>query len=474
MDQEESDYKQLSLTSSLLDEKPVTGGSATCILLLSSFVAVCGSYSFGCTLGYSSPAETGIMEDLSLSVDQFSVFGSIMSIGAMVGAGISGKISDLYGRRKAMGISEIICTVGWLIIAFAQSAWLLDLGRLFTGCGVGLLSFVIPVYISEITPKNLRGGFAALHMLVLSIGTAVTYFVGAVISWRNLALIGIVPCVAQLLGLFIIPESPRWLGKIGLHNESEAALRRLRGENANISDEAAEINESIKSIALLGEGRISDLFQWKYARSLTVGIGIMLVQQLSGNNAINFYAGSIFEEAGFSADIGAVVISVIKIPMTIFNVFLMDRIGRKPLLLVSVLGTTLGCFLVALSFSLQGIQEWKDNFTPLFVFIGITIYNASTGLGMSGIPWIIMSEIFPINMKGSAGSLVSLINWFSSFVVAYVFNFFMAWSSAGTFYIFFGICCLGVVFIAKLVPETKGKTLEEIQAVMTQPQTPGV
>ncbi|WCJ43222.1 Major facilitator superfamily protein [Euphorbia peplus] len=472
MDEEGSNYRQVSLTTSLLDDgtgKSVSDGSATGILLFSSSIAVCGSYVFGATLGYSSPSETGIVDDLSLSVDQYSVFGSILAIGAMLGAVISGKISDFYGRRKAMGISEIICIVGWLTIAFAQSAWLLDLGRFFTGCGVGLLSFVIPVYIAEITPKNLRGGFSALHQFVLSVGTAVTYFIGAVVSWRNLAFIGIIPCVAQLLGLFIIPESPRWLAKIGLQNESEAALRRLRGENANISEEATEINEYIKNIAVLGEGRILDLFQWKYARSLTVGIGLMLLQQFAGTNAINFYASTIFDDAGFSANIGAVVMAVIKIPMTILGVFLMDKTGRKPLLLVSVLGASLGCFLVALSFSLQDIQQWKDYFTPLFVFIGITVYNASSGLGLAGIPWIIMSEIFPINMKGSAGSLVSFINWFSSFIVAYIFNFFMDWNSAGTFFIFFGICCGGIVFIAKLVPETNGKTLEDIQAVMAQP-----
>ncbi|XP_065854649.1 sugar transporter ERD6-like 5 [Euphorbia lathyris] len=411
------------------------------------------------------------MDDLGLSINQYSVFGSILAIGAMLGAGISGKISDFFGRRKAMGISEIICIMGWLSITFTKSAWLLNLGRLFTGCGVGLLSFAIPVYIAKITPKNLRGGFAALHQFVLSVGTALTYFIGAVVSWRILALVGIIPCVAQFLGLFIIPESPRWLAKIGLQNESEAALRRLRGENANISEEANEINEYIKNLSLVREGRILDLFQWTYARSLTVGIGIMLLQQFAGTNAINFYASSIFNEAGFSADIGAVVMAVIKIPMTILCVFLMDRTGRKSLLLVSVLGTCLGCFLVALSFSLQDLPQWKDYFTPLLVFIGITIYNASSGLGLAGIPWIIMSEIFPINMKGSAGSLVSLINWFSSWIVAYIFNFMMQWSSAGTFYIFLGICCVGVVFIAKLVPETKGKTLEEIQALMTQPFT---
>eukprot|EP00257_Ricinus_communis_P024507 XP_025011921.1 sugar transporter ERD6-like 5 isoform X2 [Ricinus communis] len=417
-------------------------------------------------LGYSSPAETGIMDDLGLSLAEYSVFGSIMSIGAMCGAVFSGKIADLIGRRGAMGISQILCTVGWLAIIFSQGAWLLDLGRLFTGFGVGLLSYVTPVYIAEITPKNLRGGFAAVHQFVLSVGTALTYFIGAILSWRILALIGIIPSVTQLVGLFIIPESPRWLAKIDRGKDSEAALRRLRGENADISEEATEIKEYIETLKQLPEGTVLDLFQRVYARSLIVGIGIMLLQQFAGTNAVNFYASSIFESAGFSADVGTVVMALVKIPMALLGIFLMDRTGRKPLLMTSAMGTCIGCFLTALAFALQDLQQRKEYFTPILVFAGIIIYNASSGLGLAGIPWLIMSEIFPINMKGSAGSLVSLVNWLSSWIVAYFFNFLMEWSSAGTFFIFFGTSCLTVAFVAKLIPETKGRTLEEIQAVM--------
>ncbi|XP_031261592.1 sugar transporter ERD6-like 5 [Pistacia vera] len=442
-----------------------SGNSTTAVLYFSTFIAVCGSYVFGASIGYSSPAENGIIQDLGLSVTEYSLFGSIMTIGAMLGSVTSGRISDRFGRRGAMGIAQILCITGWLAILFAKGAWLLDLGRFVEGCGVGILSYVVPVYLAEITPKNFRGAFVAIHQFMVSIGLALTYFIGAVVSWRTLALIGIIPCLTQLLGLLIIPGSPRWLAQNGRVKECEVAIQRLRGKNADISEEAAEIEEFTESLKELPEGRILDLFQQIYARSLTIGVGLMLLQQFGGANGIVFYASSIFDAAGFSASIGSTLMAVIQIPTAVLGIILMDRAGRRPLLMISAVGTCLGCLLAGVSFSLQDHQLWKEG-TPALVFVGIMVYNGSFGLGLAGIPWLIMSEIFPINMKGSAGSVVSLVNWFSSWIITYIFNLLMNWSSSGTFYIFSSISTLTILFVAKLVPETKEQTLEEIQASM--------
>ncbi|KAF8038958.1 hypothetical protein BT93_B1496 [Corymbia citriodora subsp. variegata] len=422
-----------------------SGGSATGLLVLSTMVAVCGSLEFGAAIGYSSPAESGIMDDLGLSLAEYSVFGSIMTVGAILGAIMSGKTADLVGRRGG--------------------AWALDIGRLLVGCGVGLFSYVVPVYISEITPKNLRGGFGTAHQFMLSFGSALTYFIGTVVNWRILALIGAGPCVLQLFGLSFIPESPRWLAKLGREREYEAVLLYLRGKNADISEEATEIKEYTLTLQQISEGRILDLFQKTYTRSLLVGVGLMALQQFGGSNAIAFYASSIFESAGFPANIGTVTMAVVQVPMTIVGVLLMDKSGRRPLLLISAIGTCLGCFLAGLSFLLEDFHQWTQ-VAPTLAFVGIVVYNASFGLGLAGIPWLIMSEIFPMNMKGSAGSLVSVVNWFASWIVTYVFNFLMELSTAGTFFIFSAIAGLTILFVAKLVPETKGRTLEEIQAAM--------
>ncbi|CAL1407267.1 unnamed protein product [Linum trigynum] len=440
--------------------------SASTILVLSTMVAVSGSYVFGTAIGYSSPTQSGIMDDLSLSVAQYSLFGSVLTIGAMVGAVMSGRIADYFCRRSLMGFSEAFCIIGWLAIAFAKVSWWLDAERLLVGYGMGLLSYVVPVFIAEITPKNLRGAFTTVHQLMICFGVSFTYLIGSFVSWRILAIIGTVPCIIQLFGLFFIPESPRWLAKIGRGKECEAALQLLRGKHSDISDEAAAIRDYTEIVERLSESSsMFELFPWKYAHSLIVGVGLMVLQQLGGVNAIAFYASSIFVSAGFSGSVGTIAMVVVQIPMQVLGVVLMDISGRRPLLMVSAAGTGLGCFLVALSFLLQGLQVWT-NISPFLALFGVLIYTGSFSLGMGGIPWVIMSEVFPINMKGSAGSLVTLISWLGSWIVSYAFNFLMVWSSSGTFFMFSGICGVTVVFVMKLVPETKGRTLEEIQASM--------
>ncbi|XP_065618525.1 sugar transporter ERD6-like 16 [Quercus suber] len=168
-----------------------SASGVTAVLLLSAFVTACSAFAGGFVAGYSAPAESGIIADLGLSVAEYSVFGSIMTIGGMVGAVISGKLADIIGRK--------------------YGAWLLDLGRLSLGFGYGLTCYVAPTYLSEITPKNLRGGITSVSMAMIPVSVSVAYLIGSVINWRALALIGAIPCLLLLFGLFFIPESPRWL-----------------------------------------------------------------------------------------------------------------------------------------------------------------------------------------------------------------------------------------------------------------------
>ncbi|XP_047340410.1 sugar transporter ERD6-like 5 [Impatiens glandulifera] len=442
-----------------------SSSSSMAVLVLSTSVAVLGSYVFGSAIGFSSPAQDGIMNELGLSLAEYSFFGSIMTIGAMLGAVMSGRLADLMGRRGIMGFADIFCLTAWFAISFSKDALWLYLGRFCLGYGVGLFSYVVPVYIAEITPKDLRGAFTAVNHLMICSGVSVLFLIGAVINWRILSLIGSVPCVLQLLGLFIIPESPRWLAMKGRWPDCELALQQLRGKNAKIGDELDEIREYTESLQQFSEARLLDLFQWTYAHSLIVGVGLMVLQQFGGVNGIAYYASSIFVSTGFSSRFGTMAIAVVQVPMTMFGVLLMDKLGRKPLLMVSAAGTCLGCLLLSISFFLQGIEVRKE-FTPFMALIGILVFMGSYSLGMGGIPWVIMSEIFPINMKGLAGSFVTVVNWLCSWIISFAFNFLMDWSSEGTFFGFSVIGAATVLFVAKLVPETKGRTLEEIQASM--------
>ncbi|XP_062176447.1 sugar transporter ERD6-like 16 [Alnus glutinosa] len=445
------------------DHKSVPSGSIG-IVLLSTFVAVCGSFEFGSCVGYSAPTQSAIREDLKLSLAEYSMFGSILTIGAMLGAITSGRIADFIGRKGAMKISAGFCIIGWLAIYFSKGAFPLDMGRLFTGYGIGVFSYVVPIFIAEISPKNLRGGLTTLNQLMIVIGSSVAFLIGTVITWRTLALTGLVPCIFLLVGLCFIPESPRWLAKVGHEKEFQVALKRLRGKYADITCEAAEIRDYNKTLQTLPKAKLIDLFQSKHIRPVIIGIGLMIFQQFGGINGIGFYASETFESAGLSSGkIGTIAYACVQVPITLLGAILMDKSGRRPLIMISATGTFLGCFLAGTSFILKShslLLEW----VPIFAVAGVLIYIASFSIGMGAVPWVIMSEIFPINVKGAAGSLVVLVNWLGAWAVSYTFNFLMSWSASGTFFIYSAFSVMTVLFVAKLVPETKGKTLEEIQA----------
>ncbi|KAG2693574.1 hypothetical protein I3760_08G102700 [Carya illinoinensis] len=435
------------------------------MIYFSTFVAVCGSYEFGACAGYSSPTQSAIREDLSLSLAEYSVFGSILTFGAMIGAITSGPIADFVGRKGAMRVSAAVGTAGWLAIYFAEGALALDIGRLATGYGMGLFSYVVPVFIAEIAPKDLRGALTTINQFMICAAVSVSFIIGTVLTWRALALTGLIPIVVLLLGLFLIPESPRWLVKTRREKEFEAALQKLRGKDVDISQEAAEIQDYIVTLELLPKPTFLELFQKRYSRSVIIGVGLMVCQQFGGINGICFYTGEIFETAGFSSSIGTITYACLQVVVTGLGAAFIDRAGRKPLLLVSASGLVLGCILTAIAFYMKA-HELALQAVPILAVTGILLYIGSFSIGMGAVPWVVMSEIFPINIKGRGGSLATLVNWFGAWLCSYTFNFLMSWSSYGTFILYAAINALAIVFVVTVVPETKGRTLEQIQAAI--------
>uniref|UniRef100_A0A7N0UP08 Major facilitator superfamily (MFS) profile domain-containing protein n=1 Tax=Kalanchoe fedtschenkoi TaxID=63787 RepID=A0A7N0UP08_KALFE len=437
------------------------------VVFLSTFVAVLGSYQFGSCVGFSAPTQSAIRQDLQLSLAEYSFFGSLVTVGAMIGSISSGRIADSIGRKQAMRVSALFSVIGWIAVFLCQGAISLDTGRFLTGYAIGVFSYVVPVYIAEIAPKNLRGGLGTLNQLMIVLGASLAYIIGTVISWRLLALTAVIPGVVQLLGLFLIPESPRWLAKCGYEEECHYALQTLRGNHVDISEEVSAIKNTV-STGNLHKSRPLDLFQRRYLHSIIIGVGLIALQQFGGCNGVGFYSGETFKSAGFaSGKIGIIAFACLQIPLTAVAAFLMDRCGRKPLLLVSATGTFLGSFLSATAFLVKAQRpHWLEQWVPLLVLAGVLLYIGSFSIGMGAVPWVIMSEVFPINVKGSAGSMVTLAHWLCAWAVSYTYNFLTDWSFAGTFYLYSGICAATVVFVAKVVPETKGRTLEEIQASM--------
>uniref|UniRef100_A0A166HDA6 Major facilitator superfamily (MFS) profile domain-containing protein n=1 Tax=Daucus carota subsp. sativus TaxID=79200 RepID=A0A166HDA6_DAUCS len=383
------------------------------MVYFSTFVAVCGSYAFGSCAGYSSPIQSAITKDINLSI------------------------------AEALRVASGFCVAGWLAIYFAQGTVPLDIGRLATGYGMGVFSYV----------------------LMITTGVSVSFIIGTMISWRALALAGIVPCAVLLLGLFFIPESPRWLAKTGNQKQFEVALQRLRGKHFDISEEAAEIQDYIETLEKLPKAKLLDLFQKRYIRSVIIGVGLMVFQQFGGINGICFYVSSILESAGFPADVGTIIYACIQVVITGLGAFIIDRAGRKPLLLASASGLVLGCLITGLSFYLK-TYEIGLKAAPALAVTGILVYIGSFSIGMGSVPWVVMSEIFDINIKGAGGSLATLVNWFGAWAVSYTFNFLISWSSYGTYILYAAINALAIVFVIMIVPETKGRTLEQIQSTL--------
>ncbi|XP_019084104.1 PREDICTED: sugar transporter ERD6-like 14 isoform X2 [Camelina sativa] len=378
-------------SSSLLSE---ISNASTRPFVLAFIACSSGAFSYGCIVGYTAPTQTSIMKDLNLSIADFSFFGSILTVGVILGALVCGKLADLVGRFYTIWITTTLFLLGWFAIACAKDAWLLDVGRLLQGISGGIITYLGPIYISEVAPKNLRGTASSLVQLFIGVGISVFYVLGTLVDWRNLAILGSIPSLVVLPLLFFVPESPRWLAKVGRGKEVEAVLLSLRGAKSDVSDEATHILEYAQHVEeqqdVEGHGFFK-LFQRKYALPLTIGVVLISMPQLGGLNGYTFYTDTIFTSIGVSSEVGFILTSIVQMCGGILGVVLVDISGRRSLLLVSQAGMFLGCLATAISFFLQK-NNWWDNGTPILALISVMVYFGSYGLGMGPIPWMIASE----------------------------------------------------------------------------------
>ena len=388
-------------------------------------------------------------------------------VGAVIGAAANGVLADVYGRKKVIIATALIFAVGSVICGFAVSVSWLIAGRMILGLAIGMVNFVVPLYLSEISPQRVRGMLVSLYQLAITAGILFSYLINRVFAlteynWRWMLGSGLIPALVLLIGISFLGDTPRWL--ISKRREKEAREIFVKIEpDANADKHISEIRSAIENQEQKSSSR--KIFASWMLMPVIVGIGMMFMQICTGINTIIYYTATIFKAAGFSSNIGALYatigVGLVNFLMTFVAIFFTDKIGRKPLLYAGLAGITASLFVLGASFYFTA--ELGDSLK--WVAIGsIAVFIASFAFSLGPIGWIVISEIMPLKIRGFAMSLCTMANFGFNFIVALTFPVLLEKiGEAYTFWIFGVIGIFSLFFTYFCLPETKGRSLEQIE-----------
>ncbi len=436
---------------------------------IAAAITATGGLLFGYDTGVISGALLFIKHDYALSSLMQGLIVSLLLVGAVVGALSGGQLADRFGRRWTALLAAIIFGLGALAAAFTPSVGFLLFARFLLGLGVGLASLVVPLYIAEIAPRDTRGALVSLNQLMITVGILVSYLIGVAFTpiegWRWMFGLAVIPAVILGGGMFLLPESPRWLFEHDLIDRARAVLSRTRSE-AEVEQEIQEIQAIKRQEEQQEQVGYRELLAPFLRPALIVGVGLAIFQQVTGINTVIYYAPTILQSTGFSAGTAIAATSVgvglVNVGFTVLAVWLIDRVGRKPLLFVGLIGMIVALFVLGLVFALGAAGS---TLLGVLATLCLALYIASFAISLGPVFWLMISEIYPLNIRGKAMSVASLCNWGSNFIVSLTFLLLVnALGQTGTFWIYAAIGILAWIFIYFLVPETKGRSLEEIEA----------
>ena len=429
-------------------------------------VAALGGLLFGYDTAVISGAIGFLKTKFQLSAAMTGWAASSAIIGCIFGAMVAGWASDKYGRKNVLILTSILFAISAIGAALPSNLTQFAIFRFIGGLGIGAASMVSPLYITELAPAEIRGKLVSYYQLAIVIGILVIFFVNSLIQgagdeawnveygWRYMMASGLIPAALFFIALFFVPESPRWLTKEGKDDEALKILSSINGAN-----KGRAILDEVKATLHEEQGTLSELFTGRFSKAIFVGIVLCIFSQVQGINAIMYYAPEIFKSIGSGTESAfqqTVIIGIINTLFTFVAINWVDKWGRKTLLLWGGLGMALSLLMVGTAF----YMNWKGYGLLIFILLYIASFAASYG----PVTWVIVSEIFPIKMRGVAMSVATFVLWLAVYLVTQMFPILLENAGpASTFWIFSFMAFMALIFVWTKVPETKEKTLEEIE-----------
>lgn len=426
------------------------------------FIGALGGLLYGYDMGVISGALLYLKNDIPLTPSMQGLVVASMLFGAIFGSGFSGPLSEKLGRRRLVFIISIIFIVGTLVLALAPTVEIVVLGRFIIGLAVGGSTAIVPVYLSELAPTDARGSLSSLNQLMITIGILSSYLVNYALSpfeaWRWMLGLAVVPSFILMIGVIFMPESPRWL----LEKRGEKAARdvmKLTYPDHEIDIEIA----NMKKISSISESTWDVLKSPWLRTTIIIGSVFALLQQLIGINAIIHYAPTIFHKAGLgdSASILSTVgIGVVNVLVTIVAILIIDKIDRKKLLMMGNLGMVFSLLAMSLLIWLLGVDA-----SVWIIIVCLALFIVFFGLSWGPVLWVMLPELFPMRARGAATGIAALVLSIGSLLVAYLFPIINSVLNVQQVFLIFAV--IGIIaffFVMKFLPETRGRSLEQIEA----------
>ncbi len=435
--------------------------SLSITLILVAITASLGGLLSGFDMGVISGALLYINQTWTLSPLEQGWLVSSAIVGSVIGAAANGVLADIYGRKKIIIATALIFIAGSLMCGYAATAGWLIFSRIIIGIAVGMISFVAPIYLSEIAPEKIRGSLVSLYQLALTAGILLSYLINRIfanteLNWRWMLGSGTVPAVILLTGILFLHDTPRWLISKNRIDEARQVFRRILKKE----EVEAHISEIQETLSTSSEKQKVKIKKWMLM-PVFVGVGLMFVQICTGINTIIYYTPTIFNLAGFSDNISAIYatigIGLVNFLMTFVAIAYIDKFGRKPLLYIGLSGMLISLFILSGAFAMGESGKW-------LAVASVVIYIASFAMSLGPICWIMVSEIMPLKIRGFAMSAATVANFAFNFIVVLSFlPMLEIFGKAPTFFVFGLITILSLFFVYFFVPETKGISLEKIE-----------